>query len=343
MTRKQCIHILDNIISYENLLDAWREFIKGKRNKKDVQKFQYSLLDNIKELHEDLKNNTYTHSLYHEFKISDPKPRIIHKASVRDRLLHHAIHRVLYQFFKDVFVEDSYSCQIDKGTHKAIEKFKKYSDMVGQNNTKTVWILKCDIKKFFASIDQDILIKILDEYIVDKSIINLLKIIIQSFSSGEVGKGLPLGNLTSQILVNIYMNDFDHYVKNSLKIDYYIRYADDFVFLSRDKKELESTLKKINIFLNKNLKLTLHPNKVFIKTLFSGIDFLGWVHFPKHKVLRTTTKKRMFKNLKTKPTKNTYQSYKSLIKHGNTHKLQNKIDKNLLFPKNREPQSITKT
>jgi retron-type reverse transcriptase len=331
MIRKQCIHVIDDIISQENLLDAWREFIKGKRNKKDVQKFQYSLLDNIKELHTDLKNNTYAHSLYHEFKISDPKPRIIHKASVRDRLLHHAIHRVLYQFFKDIFIEDSYSCQIDKGTHKAIEKFKKYTNIVSQNNTKTVWILKCDIRKFFASIDQEILIKILDEYIVDKSIINLLKIIIQSFNSRKIGKGLPLGNLTSQLLVNIYMNEFDQYVKNILKIDYYIRYADDFVFLGCDKKELENILKDIHIFLNENLKLTLHPNKVFIKTLFSGVDFLGWVHFPKHRVFRTTTKNRMFKNLKNNPTNNTYQSYKSLIKHGNTYKLQNKIDRNLLY------------
>ncbi len=331
MLRKQCIHVLDDIISQENLLDAWREFIKGKRNKVDVQKFQYSLLDNIKELHSDLKNDTYAHSLYHEFKISDPKPRIIHKASVRDRLLHHAIHRILYQSFKDVFIEDSYSCQIDKGTHKAIEKFKKYADIVGCNNTKTVWILKCDIRKFFASIDQKILIEILDEYISDKCITNLLKIIIQGFTSGEENRGLPLGNLTSQLLVNIYMNEFDQYVKSILKIEYYIRYADDFVFVSTSKPELECILKDIHIFLNEKLKLRLHPNKVFIKTLFSGVDFLGWVHFPKHKILRTTTKKRMFKNLKNKPDNNTYQSYKSMIKHGNTHKVQNRIDKDLLF------------
>lgn len=336
MLRKQCIHVIDDIISQENLLEAWREFIKGKRSKKDVQKFQYNLLDNIKELHEDLKNNTYVHGLYYEFKISDPKPRIIHKASVRDRLLHHAIHRILYQFFKDIFIEDSYSCQIYKGTHKAIEQFKKYTDIVGCNNTKTVWILKCDIRKFFASIDQEILIRILDEYITNKSIVNLLKIIIQSFNSGEVGKGLPLGNLTSQLLVNIYMNEFDQYVKNILKIDYYIRYADDFIFMSQDKTELENILKNIIIFLNQKLKLNLHPNKVFIKTLFSGVDFLGWVQFPKHKILRTTTKKRMFKNMKNSPTNSTYQSYKSLIKHGNTYKLQSKLDRELLFQNPRD-------
>lgn len=331
MLRKKCIHVIDDIISQENLLDAWREFIKGKRNKKDVQKFQYSLLDNIKELHEDLNNNTYVHSLYYEFKISDPKPRIIHKASVRDRLLHHAIHRILYQFFKDIFIEDSYSCQVDKGTHKALEKFKKYVDVVSCNNTQTVAILKCDIRKFFASIDQEILIRILDKYIVDKNIVNILNTIIQSFNSGEVGKGLPLGNLTSQLLVNIYMNEFDQYVKNILKINYYIRYADDFIFMSQDKTELENILKNITIFLNQKLKLNLHPDKVFIKTLFSGVDFLGWVHFPKHKVLRTTTKKRMFKNMKNSPTNNTYQSYKSLIKRGNTYMLQSKLDKCLLF------------
>jgi retron-type reverse transcriptase len=331
MSGKLCIHAYEDIISQENLLAAWKEFVKGKRNKKDVQVFQYCLLDNIKELHIDLKNEIYAHGSYHEFNISDPKPRIIHKASVRDRLLHHAIYRVLYPFFSTLFIEDSYSCQIGKGTHKALEKFKLYADMVSIGNTQTAWILKCDIKKFFASIDQEILLQILKEHIVDIQILSLLKIIIQSFSSSVPGKGLPLGNLTSQLLVNIYMNKFDHCVKDTLKVERYIRYADDFVFMSRDKKYLENTLTEAEKFLGQKLKLKLHPNKVSIKTLYSGVDFLGWVHFPKHKVLRTVTKKRMFKNLKNNPKNNTYQSYMSLIKHGNTYKLQNKMDKNLLF------------
>ncbi|MDP3962546.1 MAG: RNA-directed DNA polymerase, partial [bacterium] len=122
--------------------------------------------------------------------------------------------------------------------------------------------------------------------------------VIKSFNSGIIGKGLPLGNLTSQLLVNIYMNEFDQHVKHVIKHKYYIRYADDFIFMHHDRESLLEVLNKVSNFLAKNLKLSLHPNKVFIKTLASGVDFLGWIHFPNHRVLRTSTKRRMIKNLK---------------------------------------------
>ena len=132
---------------------------------------------------------------------------------------------------------------------------------------------------------------------------------------------MPLGNLTSQLLVNIYMNEFDQWMKHSIKTKYYIRYADDFVILSRDKSYLKDLTAKISDFLNLELKLSLHPKKVFIKTFASGVDFLGWVHFPNHRVIRTTTKRRMFKRLKVNKSKATIQSYKGLLSHGNAHKL----------------------
>jgi len=146
-------HRFEDVIHMENLLLAWEEFIKGKKNKKDVQEFQFHLMDNILSLHHDLINGNYKHGGYKEFKINDPKPRIIHKASVRDRFLHHAVYRILYPFFDDTFVADSFSCRINKGTHKAIKRFRKFGRIVSKNNTKTCWILKCDVKKFFASID----------------------------------------------------------------------------------------------------------------------------------------------------------------------------------------------
>ncbi|KKQ06910.1 MAG: Retron-type reverse transcriptase, partial [Candidatus Moranbacteria bacterium GW2011_GWF1_36_4] len=165
----------------ENLLEAWKEFEKGKKNRKDVQEFSMNLMDNIFSLHQDLLNHTYKHGGYQAFKINDPKPRDIHKAKVRDRLLHHAIYRKLYPFFDKTFISDSYSCRINKGTHKAIEKFRKYFNKVSQNNTKTCYVLKCDIKKFFASIDHEILISILKEHIPDENILWLLVEIIESF------------------------------------------------------------------------------------------------------------------------------------------------------------------
>jgi retron-type reverse transcriptase len=317
----------NHIISLENLLEAWKEFLKGKQSKKDVQEFQYQLSDNIFALHADLKNKTYVHGGYHAFDISDPKPRNIHKASVRDRLLHHALYRNLYPLFDIHLIHDSYSCRKARGTHKALRRFRDFSYEISKNHTKTRWILKCDIRKFFASIDQVILMKIVRKYIEDADVIWLIDRVVSSFYSTTPGKGLPLGNLTSQLLVNIYMNEFDQYMKHVLKQKYYIRYADDFVIMHEDRKVLVEILSKISEFLSNELKLTLHPDKVFIKTLASGVDFLGWVHFPDHRVLRTSTKKRMFRNLEASSSKpSIITSYMGMLSHGNSHVLREQID-----------------
>lgn len=329
--RTQYIHTYQYIISLENLLEAWKEFAVGKRQRKDVQKFELHLMDNIILLHNNLISNTYTHSMYHAFNISDPKPRNIHKASVRDRLLHHAIYRTLYPFFDRTFIADSYSCRLGKGTHGAIKKFSTYALKASRNHTKTLWILKCDIRKFFASIDQAILLKIIGDYIPDQDIIWLISRIIGSFHSTGKGKGLPLGNLTSQLLVNIYMNRFDQFVKHKIKAKCYIRYADDFVIFSQDRKWLENLLPLIRNFLWSVLKLQLHPDKVYIKTIASGVDFLGWVHFPDHKVLRQTTMWRMIRRVNENSKFETLQSYLGLLKHGNTSKLKQVLLERYLY------------
>ncbi len=316
-------HNYDSIISLENLLEAWKEFVRGKRKRKDVQEFELNLMSNIIDLHNDLTTKTYKHSPYEAFSISDPKPRDIHKASVRDRLLHHALYRIMYPFFDGLFISDSYSCRKDKGTHKAMNRFRSFAYEVSKNHTKTAWVLKCDIKKFFENIDHEILLKILDKYIPDRNIIWLLERVIYSFCKTP-GKGLPLGNLTSQLFVNIYMNEFDQFMKHKMKAKYYIRYADDFVILSPDKSWLEELLPKIGDFLLEILNLELHPNKVFIKTLSSGVDFLGWVHFPDHRVLRTSTKNRMMKKIRDSQKTETLQSYIGLLGHGNAYKLKSK-------------------
>ena len=326
MTRIEFKHSYHHIISIENLLSAWKEFVRGKRYRKDVQEFERNFMANIISLHNDLTTKTYIHSKYQHFKISDPKPRDIHKASVRDRLIHHALHRMLSPFFTKTFVADSNSCQDGKGTHLALNRFRKFIDIVSQNHTQTVWLLKCDIRKFFANIDQTILLEIIGKYIPDRDIISLMSVIVQSFHSTTPCIGLPLGNLTSQLLVNIYMNEFDQFVKHGLKQKHYIRYADDFVFMHGDKGVLLEVLPKVHDFLEESLKLKLHPDKVFIKTIASGVDFLGWVHFPDHRVLRTATKKRMFRNIEIKEGKiETVQSYLGLLKHGNGWKLKEKI------------------
>lgn len=347
------VHKYEDIISLENLLEAWEEFIRGKRGNYHVQRFARHLMDNIIALHEDLANKTYVHSSYRERHIWDPKHRIIHVAPVRDRLLHHAIYRILYPFFERTFIADSFSCRDNKGTHKALNRFRAMAYKVSRNHTRTAWVLKCDIKKFFASIDQQVLLELLASYIPGFDIMWLLGQVVKSFSTpsdchsrgghrhggasgnpeswtpdqvgGDIGCGhdrrkigLPLGNLTSQLFSNIYMNDFDRFVKHTLKAHDYIRYADDFILLHENNRWLTAQLPRVEHFLQERLHLQLHPKKVTIETFASGVDFLGWIHFPDHRVLRTATKQRMVRKLKLHATNETLQSYLGLLKHGNT-------------------------
>lgn len=310
----------------ENLFNAWREFLRNKRGRKDIEQFSLHLTDNILTLHQELADRTYQHGPYKAFRINDPKPRDIHKAIVRDRLLHHAIYRVLYPYFDPKFIFDSYSCRKSKGTHLAINRFREYARSVSKNHTRTIWVLKCDVRKFFANINHQILGNILKKHIKSGNTILLLSKVVRSFhTKNRPDIGLPLGNLTSQLLVNIYMNEFDHFFKREMKVAHYVRYADDFVILHENKEYLQNLLPKISWFLETRLKLSLHPDKVFIKTLASGVDFLGWIHFPHHRMPRTSTKKRMFRNLDQSTKEESLTSYLGLLGHGDTYELRRNI------------------
>ncbi len=308
----------EEIVSMENLLEAWGEFLAGKRNKSDVQTFRENLLENIRLLHDDLVAYRYQHGAYYHFTITDPKPRDIHKASVRDRLLHHAIHRKLYPFFDRVFVADSFSCREERGTHKAMERFRYFARSVSRNGTRTCWVLKLDVRKFFASIDHSVLLSILYNRIPDLSTMWMLERIVSSFTGVGTGRGLPLGNLTSQLFANVYMNELDQFVKHRLRAKHYIRYADDFVLLHEDRGALIRQLHQIEEFLWNALQLRLHPKKIELRTYTSGVDFLGWIHFSDHRVLRKASRDRMFRRLTEKPTEQVFSSYSGLLRHGNT-------------------------
>jgi len=312
----------DEIVAVSSLLSAWEEFLAGKRKRNDVAVFQARLMDNIRFLYRDLKEKTYVHGIYQAFNISDPKPRNIHKATVRDRLLHHLLYRETYKYFNSRFINDSYSCRVGKGTHRAIKKFEEMARQASSNHDHTVWALKCDIRKFFASIDHRILKNVLSKYIEDKELLWLFAKVIDSFHTlGREETGLPLGNLTSQLLVNVYMNEFDQFVKSALKIKFYVRYADDFIFLDQDRDSLVELLPKLENFLTDNLKLTMHPKKVFLKTLASGVDFLGWIQFTDHRILRTSTKQRMVRKITRENVLASRIAYLALLKHGNTYKV----------------------
>jgi RNA-directed DNA polymerase len=171
----------NEIISLGNLLLAWREFRTGKRKKKDVMAFERNLEENLFRLHWELANDHYQHGQYQSFVIHDPKRRDIHKATVRDRVIHHAVFRVLYPFFDPAFIDDSFSCRIDKGSHRAIFRLQTFLQNTSRNSSVPCYALKCDVKKFFASMDHEILLNILSARVTDQRVMRLLRIIITSF------------------------------------------------------------------------------------------------------------------------------------------------------------------
>lgn len=319
--------VFDEIISLENLLAAWYEFRNGKRNKSDVRAFELHLEDNIFRLHEALRDQRYSHSRYSQFQITDPKLRVISKACIADRLLHKAIYRVLYPKWDTTFIYDSYSCRNEKGTHKAFSRLCQMTRSISKNYTQPCFALKCDIRKFFDSIDHDILIGLLHERVADKKLLSLLEHIIRSFEHSS-GKGMPLGNLTSQLFANIYMDPLDKFVKHRLKAKYYLRYADDFIFLSDDSSKLMGYLVEVNQFLKTRLKLTLHPDKISLRKLNWGIDYVGYVALPHYSIPRRKTIQRMTRRIARMSVENKeielakiMPSYLGYLRHVDSHRI----------------------
>jgi len=285
------------IIALDNLFCAWAKFKRGKLKKQDIINLSVTLEENIFDLHHRLKEGSYKHSAYQDFYILDPKLRHIHRAVVLDRLLHQAIFQIIEPEYNRQFIFDSYSSRKEKGVHKARARFHFLAWKLSRNNTRTVWVLKCDIRKFFDSVDHQILLDILARRIKDGKVLVLLAEIIHSFTA-RPGKGIPLGNLTSQLFSNVYLNELDQEIKRKWRVKNYVRYADDFLVLDTDKSKLEQLLPMISDFLTNHLKLSLHPDKVFIQRFTKGVDFLGNVIYPYHQILRAKTKKRVLRKMK---------------------------------------------
>jgi len=329
--------LFTRITSLENLVLAWDEFKHDKRKKADVQEFEFSLEKNLFSLHRDLITKRYAHGAYTGFYIRDPKVRHIHKATVRDRVLHHAIFRVLYPIFEETFITNSFACRIGKGTHKGVLAAEAMLRKESRNYTIPCFALKCDVRKFFDSIDPEVLLSVLKKRIADPDTMWLLQQIVWSFTGGWKTLldrlGVPIGNLTSQLFANVYMNEFDQFAKQKLKIKHYARYTDDFVVISTDKKYLEGLIDPIQKFLNDKLKLSLHPKKVSIRSCGKGVDFLGYVILPHHRLMRGKTKHRIFRKLKYRVMQyregvitehslsQSLQSYLGALSHADTYQL----------------------
>lgn len=312
--------MFERIISLENLLSAWREFKRGKAQKQDVQEFELELEESLFEINRSLSERAYRPEPYVSFFVTDPKLRHIHKAGVRDRVVHQAIFRILYPLFDKTFIHDSYSCRVGKGTHRGVRQLKRYLAKATANYRRPAYALKCDIKKFFDSIDHGILLSLVRTQVNDKDVLWLLDKIVASFPHG-----LPLGNVTSQLFANVYLNELDQWAKRELKAKYYLRYCDDFLLLHRDRAYLESLVPQIAGFLADRLKLELHPKKVSIQKVSQGVDFLGYVVLPHAVVLRTRTKRRMLRRLAVDKSDSVKQSYLGLLSHANTFKLRKRV------------------
>ena len=293
-------NLYQKLCSYKNLDLAFTKAKKGRSNKKYVLEFEDNLDKELNKLKEELEYLTYSPKELKRFIIRDPKTRTIHSSVFRDRIVHHALINVIQPIFEGTFIYDSFANQINKGTHKALSRFDFFKRKVSKNNTKKCFILKADIRHYFDEVSHEILINIIKRKIKDEKVIWLIKKILSNFNSEIKGKGMPLGNLTSQFFANVYLNELDYFVKHKLKIKYYIRYVDDFIIFNSNKEILEKNKEEINKFLKEELKLELHPDKSRILLLKNGVTFLGYRVFYYHKLLKKNNLRKFEKSLRQK-------------------------------------------
>ncbi|HOO67814.1 MAG TPA: reverse transcriptase domain-containing protein [Bacilli bacterium] len=326
-------------LTYEKMLKAYERALKNKASKKDVLKFNVDLETNLWNIINELKKGTYKMGKYKTFKIYEPKERLIKSLPFKDRIVQQwYIYEFIKPYFMKRFIIDTFACIDNRGTHSAVNRVQEYMRYM-QKEYKKYYILKCDIKGFFYNIDKNILFKIMLDVIIDRKLLNLTKL----FIFDEEEKGIPIGNYTSQYFANIYLNILDHYVKEKLKIKYYVRYMDDFIIFTDTKEKALNVMKAIKSFLNKKLKLELnkkskyYPNKL-------GINFCGYIVYETHKLLRKGSKIQIKKRIKVwnkLSNKNMLNEHRMLLEwnsfmahasHANSYKfiskIYNKIDRN---------------
>jgi retron-type reverse transcriptase len=279
-------HLFEQVCSYENLFAAARKAWRGKRSRRPAAEFYSHYEEELVSLRTELLSGTYEHGGYHYFQIHDPKTRTVAAAPFRDRVVHHALVRVLEPIFEKRFIEDSFACRKGKGTHAALRRAHQF--------TKAwPYVLKCDIARYFPSIDHEILLSQIERVVADHAVLDLIRTILEShcdttdqeweaggdlFSVRERKRGLPIGNLTSQFFANIYLNPLDHFVKHELRVRGYVRYVDDFLLFGSDRAELK---RQGNALRDKvtELRLTIHPDKYRLLPTTHGVDFVGFVSF----------------------------------------------------------------
>lgn len=298
--------IWSRVTSFENLLRAYRNARRGKSSKPGVAEFGLNLERELLALQRCLCEGTYQPGGYRLFTIYERKPRLIAAAPFRDRVVHHALMQVIEPQLDRTFISDSYACRTGKGVHAAVDRYQAWSQTYR-------YVLKLDIQQYFPSIDHELLKKKLRRRIKDACVVNLLDRIIESspectaephyfpgddlFTPLDRQAGIPIGNLTSQFFANLYLDDFDQYVKQALKIRPYLRYVDDMVVLDHDKHRLAEIRTAVRERLVSD-RLRLHPCKAQISPVADGLNLLGYVIYPARRRLRSDNGHRFARKLR---------------------------------------------
>jgi retron-type reverse transcriptase len=330
--------IYQEIYSTKNLILAWRKARKGKTKRDYVIDFEKNIKFNLKALHYELKYQIYRPKPLVNFILRDPKTRKISKSDFRDRIVHHALVRVIEPLFDKIFIYDSCANRKKKGGLFTINRFKYFLWKITKNRTSRAYCLKADIKHYFQEVDHQILIHIIRKKVRDKRIVWLIKKILgNNVTSNSFGKGMPLGNLTSQFFANVYLNELDYFVKHKLRVKFYIRYVDDFVLLHPSEFQLKLWGRRVEEFLLLGLKLELHNEKSRKIFLSKGIDFVGFRNFYNFRLLR----KRNIRNMELKiklfgkgkisgeKIHEIFQGWQAYARWANTYKLRKKFEKEI--------------
>jgi hypothetical protein len=289
-------HLYDKVHDFENLYLAYRKARKGKRGRAQPAQFERVQEEQLIALQDELQALTYKPGRYHNFYVHDPKKRLISAAPFRDRVVHHALYRVIEPIWEARFIDDTYANRVGKGTHRALDRAQSYA-------RKYQYVLQCDVRQFFPSIDHVLLRAEFSRLIRDEDVLWLCDEILKS-GEGVLGeeyemswyrgddlfavnrpRGLPIGNLTSQFWANVYLNSFDHFVKRDLKCCAYVRYVDDFLLFADDKRAL---LDWRNAVIQKmaGLRLSLHEESAQVYPTRTGIPFLGFRIHPEYRLLK---------------------------------------------------------
>lgn len=327
-------NLWEKFITEENFILAYKNAKKNKSKLKSVQNFAKNWATKLEKIRQNVKNFNFHTAGYKQKTIYEPKERIIYILPFKpDRIVQHAVMNILTPIFEKLFIKDSYACIKGRGQHKGSLRCMEF---VRRNK----YCLKCDIRKFYPSIDQSILYYLIEKVIKDKMLLCIIKDIVFSFKGG---KNVPIGNLTSQWFGNFYMTPLDRVVKQELKVKDYIRYCDDFCLFSNDKQFLRQCKERIKEYINKELSLEFSKCDIF--NTKQGVDFLGYRHFKDYILVRKNTAKRLIKSVTELPilladgrlTKEEYRSKVAsaygVLKHANSYNLQVKLQINILRDK----------